>query len=219
MNTPLERLQTGVKSERLMLSFFSTCDKKGQESPVKMGENEASEVTHLLPAERPLFTSLRGANQDVSKSQGPLVGVGSPREHEDKLKPNLGTFQGVFAPVTLSMLSSFLFLRVGYLVGNAGIVGSLLMLVIAYTILLCTVLSICALVTNGAVEGGGVYFVLSRTLGPGKQSLIMVNNSIHQLFSAANVFLISPEFGGAIGVLFYFANVVSSALYLTGNLF
>ena len=196
MNTPLERLQTGVKSERLMLSFFSICDKKGQESPVKMGENEASEVTHLLPAERPLFTSLRGANQDVSKSQGPLVGgVRSPREHEDKLKPNLGTFQGVFAPVTLSMLSSFLFLRVGYLVGNAGIVGSLLMLVIAYTILLCTVLSICALVTNGAVEGGGVYFVLSRTLGPGKQSLIMVNDSIISYFQRQMSFLYHQNLG------------------------
>lgn len=51
-------------------------------------------------------------------------------------------------------------LSIGFLVGNAGMYIVIGQFIIAYLILVFTVTSVCAISTNGAVEGGGVYCIL-----------------------------------------------------------
>ncbi len=102
----------------------------------------------------------------------------------------LGTFAGVFTPSILTILGIILFLRLGYVVGNAGLGQALIMIGVANLISILTSFSLAAVATNLKVKGGGDYYLISRTLG--------------------------VAYGGAIGIVLFLAQSVSIAFYCIG---
>ncbi|KAF9572990.1 hypothetical protein EC968_009118 [Mortierella alpina] len=102
----------------------------------------------------------------------------------------LGVFSGVFVPCVLSIWGIILFLRFGFIIGQAGVMGTLAMFVVGYAINIFTALSLSAISSNGFVRGGGVYYLLSRSLG--------------------------PEFGGSIGLIFFLCTVMGCGMNVLG---
>lgn len=102
----------------------------------------------------------------------------------------LGTFAGVFTPSILTILGIVLFLRMGYVVGNAGLARALEIILLANLVSILTTFSLAAIATNFQVKSGGDYYLISRTLGLG--------------------------FGGAIGIVLYLAQSVSIGFYCVG---
>ena len=84
----------------------------------------------------------------------------------DQKGNQFSTFAGVFTPSILTILGVIMFLRAGYVVGQAGIVNTILILCAAEAISLLTAISMSAIATNTPVAGGGAYFLISRALGP-----------------------------------------------------
>lgn len=78
-------------------------------------------------------------------------------EADVSVKRSLRTIPGVFCPVALSMCSVAVFMRIGFIVGNAGVLESIGLYILAFAIFVLTGLSVCAISTNGAIQGGGVY--------------------------------------------------------------
>jgi amino acid transporter len=103
---------------------------------------------------------------------------------------SFGTFGGVFTPCTLTILGVIMFLRFGQVVGRAGLLYAVAIVLAANAITLLTSLSLSAIATNTRVKGGGAYYLISRSLG--------------------------VEFGGAIGVVFFLAQAISVAMYVIG---
>ncbi|XP_071323136.1 solute carrier family 12 member 2 [Trachinotus anak] len=109
---------------------------------------------------------------------------------ESKGVVKFGWIKGVLVRCMLNIWGVMLFIRMSWIVGQAGIALSCLIVAMATVVTTITGLSTSAIATNGFVRGGGAYYLISRSLG--------------------------PEFGGSIGLIFAFANAVAVAMYVVG---
>ena len=105
-------------------------------------------------------------------------------------KKKFGTFAGVFTPSILTILGVIMYMRLGWVVGNAGLIGAIIIIIIAHVIAVTTGLSVSSVATDKKIGAGGIYYVLSRSMG--------------------------IPIGGSIGIALYVGTAFSIALYLIG---
>lgn len=94
----------------------------------------------------------------------------------------------VFLAAISTILGAILFLRFGYAVAHTGLLGAVLIILIGHAITIPTAMAIAEIATNLKVEGGGEYFIISRSFG------IMI--------------------GGTIGISLYLSQAISVAFYM-----
>lgn len=105
------------------------------------------------------------------------------------LKPNsgLGTAPVYFTAIS-TILGAILFLRFGFATGTLGFWGAIGIILLGHLITIPTALAISEIATNKRVEGGGEYFIISRSFG--------------------------LKIGSTIGITLYFSQAISIAFYI-----
>ena len=86
-----------------------------------------------------------------------------PRKLKDNRK-QFGTTPVFIASIS-TILGAILFLRFGYAVGNVGFFGAIAIIVLGHAVTIPTALAVAEIATNRKVEGGGDYYVISRSFG------------------------------------------------------
>jgi len=71
----------------------------------------------------------------------------------------------VFFTAISTILGAILYLRFGFAVGTLGFWGTLILIILGHTLTIPTAFALSELATNKRVEGGGEYFIISRSFG------------------------------------------------------
>ncbi|KAL1488426.1 hypothetical protein ABEB36_014899 [Hypothenemus hampei] len=141
-------------------------------------------ILSIQAANRPTLDELHNATlpKALEKISSPSNGKLSSQESQLKF----GWIQGVLIRCLLNIWGVMLFLRLSWVVGQAGIAQAVVLILITTVVTLITALSMSAI----SYLLGGTYYMISRSLG--------------------------PEFGGSIGLIFSLANAVACAMYVVG---
>lgn len=123
------------------------------------------------------------APQQVANDPQPSITSVTHSEAEENGK--FGTFMGVFVPCILMVFGVIIFLRLGWVVGNVGLPVALFIITMATVISMISTLSMAAIATNIQVGKGGVYYIISRSLGLEIGSAVGIPLYIKQSLSLA----------------------------------
>ena len=99
----------------------------------------------------------------------------------------LGTF-AVFMTAISTILGAILFLRFGFAVAHVGLLSTLSIILLGHLVTIPTALAVAEIATNQKVEGGGAYYMISRSFG--------------------------LSIGGAIGIALFLSQAISVAFYI-----
>ncbi|WP_068474664.1 amino acid permease [Saccharicrinis aurantiacus] len=94
----------------------------------------------------------------------------------------------VFMTAISTILGAILFLRFGWAVGNVGFLGVITIIIVGHLVTIPTALAVAEIATNQKVQGGGAYYIISRSFG--------------------------LNIGGAIGIALYLSQAISVAFYI-----
>ncbi len=110
--------------------------------------------------------------------------------------------------VTIStILGAILFLRFGYAVGHQGFLGALGIILLGHMVTIPTAMAVAEIATNQKVQGGGAYFIISRSFGLNIGSAIGITLFLSQAISVAfYVIAFSEAFDPLIRFLHYEIN-------------
>jgi solute carrier family 12 sodium/potassium/chloride transporter 2 len=112
------------------------------------------------------------------------------KELEHVKRQFFGTFGGVFTPTLLTILGVIMFLREGWVVGNAGLLGAWLIILLSFAITGFTGFSLSSITTNIRIGAGGAFNIISQSLG--------------------------LEVGGSVGVPLYISQALAVSMYIFG---
>ncbi len=91
----------------------------------------------------------------------------------------------VFITAISTILGAILFLRFGFAVGMLGFWGVVLIILLGHTVTVPTALALSEIATNKRVEGGGEYFIISRSFGLNIGATIGITLYLSQAISVA----------------------------------
>ncbi|MCK5283555.1 MAG: amino acid permease [Nanoarchaeota archaeon] len=131
---------------------------------------------------------------DVEKkitSKGKNPAIDSSRKEKSSSKPSpykFSTFTGVFVPSVLAIFGAVMYLILPKVLGSVGLFKIIIIILLAHSVSIASAFSLSAIATNIKVKGGGLYYLISRSLG--------------------------SEFGGGLGIQLYLAQTVGTSFYI-----